>query len=322
MEDTVAEWKASVIKQVGEDNWKRFIEYSREQRMSNYGLKEFSHDPHGLAKLALAKRQAMEKSLTLLKDVDLEPDSLKTIHRKFSKEIDSFLSPAAPKVQRLEIVPESKVPEAILKGKTNPWTIRRPPYDGWAWSYWWGRRGGQNPDLANYVNSMNGSVGHRSYYSNYDAGDFDSFLLDFNTSLGIWYLPSHPGQVEIYIAARCASAHYHVYLDDEFGWSDSGLWMNSYITVNVSPVLADEETSVAWRAHTEGNPNNMTYSNDVIRPNSILFFHFITSDPVPDAWTYISFGTFDHRWEFLNDVSTTSIMRNWWYISSFSLDVL
>jgi len=63
MEDTVAEWKASVIKQVGEDNWKRFIEYSREQRMSNYGLKEFSHDPHGLAKLALAKRQAREKSL-------------------------------------------------------------------------------------------------------------------------------------------------------------------------------------------------------------------------------------------------------------------
>jgi hypothetical protein len=322
-ENVIADWRVAVIKKVGETNWKKFLEYSRSQRRSQYGLKDLSHDPDGLAELSLGKRKARDKSLSLLKDAKLESGGLKRIHRRFAKKIEDLLSPKEPKLHRLEIVPESKVPRGIRVGKTNPWTIRIPPYDGWAWSYSWNRWGGGDPDLVNYLDVASGSVGHRSEYQNYDAGDFDALWLEFDTSVGVWYQPPHAGQVDMWIRARCVKARSSVWLDDEWGWSDSSTWMHSYITVNVSPSMVDEERSESWWSHAWGNPDSTTYVNDWIAPNSVIWFHLVTSDPIPaGAWTYIKVGTYDHHQSVLNDVSTDSLMRNWWYFEELWFDVL
>jgi len=322
-ENLIADWRNTVTEKVGEANWKKFIEYSRNQRESQFGLKDLSHDPDGLAKLASAKSKAREKSLNLLRDAKLEPGSLKPIHRRFAKELDDLLSPTEPKVQRLEIVPESEVPPPIRVGKTNPWTTRRPPYDGWNWSYSWTRWGGHNPDLVSYLDVAAGSIGHRSEYQNYSAGDWDGLWLEFDTSVGVWYWPPHAGQVDMWIKGRCVKSRYSVWLDDEWGWSDSDTWMRSYITVNVSPAIVDEDRSQSWWSHAWGNPDSHTYSSDVIAPNSVLWFHLVTSDPIPaGAWTYIKVGTYDRHTSMLNDVSTDAIMRNWWYVEELWFDVL
>jgi hypothetical protein len=323
VENVIADWKTAVIDKVGEANWKKFIEYSRNQRQSQYGLKDLTYDPDGLAKLDSAKSKARENSLRFLKDATLEPGDLKPIHRRFSKEIDDLLSPTEPRVHGLEIVPESQVPQGIRVRKTNPWTFRAPPYDGWNWSYSWTRWGGHDPDLVNYLNVTSGSIGHRSEYQNYGAGDSDGLWLEFDTSVGVWYWPPHAGQVDLYIKARCVKGRYSVWLDDEWGWSDSSTWMHSYITANVSPAIVDEDRTESWWSHSWGNPDSHTYGGDVIAPDSILWFHLVTSDPIPaGAWTYIKVGTYDYRFAFLNDVSTDAIMRNWWYVEELWFDVL
>jgi hypothetical protein len=322
IEGIKAEWKAAVVKQVGEANWKKFIDYSRAQRMSNYGLKEISHDSDGLAQLSLSKHKAREASLSLLKEVNVEPGDLKSIHRKFSKEIDSLLVSEEPRI-KLEVVPESEVPSGIREGKTNPWTRYVPPYHGSSWYYAWSRGGGFNPDLVNYVNATSGSVGHRSGYSNPDADDWDGLWLDFRTSVGVWYWPPHGGHVVMYIKARCANAGYSVWLDDEMGWSDSRTMMHSYITANVSPSPIDAGTSQIWSFNVSGNPDSTTYSGNAIAPNTVRWFFLRTPDPIPDgAWSVIWVGTRDTHMSQLNDVSTAAVMRNWWYFEELWLEVL
>lgn len=322
-EGLIADWKNAVLDKVGEANWKKFLDYSRNQRESQFGLKDLSHDPDGLDKLASAKRRAREKSLDLLKEAKLGPGGLKSIHRKFSKELNDLLSPEEPKVGRLEMVPESEVPPHVLTGKANPWTIRKPPYDGWNWSYSWTRWGGHDPSLVNYLNVSTGGIGHRSEYQNYSAGDWDGLWLEFDTNVGVWYWPPHAGQVDMWIKARCVKARSSVWLDDEWGWSDSDTWMRSNITVNVSPAIVDEDRSQSWWSHTWGNPDSNTYASDWITANSVLWFHLVTSDAIPSgAWTYIKVGTYDRHTSFLNDVSTDAVMRNWWYAEELWFDVL
>ena len=322
VEEILAEWKLAVIEEVGETNWKKFLEFSKNQRKTNFGLEEITFDPDGLEKLDQAKRFAREKSQDLFKEANFEPGSLKTIHRRYTKQLDDLLKPEKPKVQRLEMVPENQIPEDVFSGKSNPWTIRTPPYDGWAWSYSWTRVGGSDPGLTNYLNVATGSVGHRSNYQNYDAGDLDYLWLDFNTNIGVWYWPPHAGQVDIWIKARCVKSWYNVWLDDEWGWSDSDTWMRGHITVNVSPAIADREISEIWWSHTWGNPDSKTYGGEVIKSNDVKWFHLIATDPIPaNAWTYIKVGTYDMHRSFLNDVSVNTTMRDWWYLEGLWIDV-
>ncbi|MEJ2648382.1 MAG: hypothetical protein P8016_08260 [Sedimentisphaerales bacterium] len=321
-ESILTDWRTAVLKQVGQANWKKFIEYSNAQRQSQYGLKEFCHDPDDLAKLALAKRKARENSMEMLKAAKLEPGGLKSVHRNFAQKMDDLLGPREPKIQRLEMVPESKVPRAVFNGKSNPWTTRKPPFDGWSWAYSWTRWGGYNPNLVNYLNVASGSIGHRSEYQNYSASDWDGLWLEYDTNVGVWYWPPHAGKVNMWIKARCAKTRYSVWLDDEWGWSDSSTWMQSYITVNVSPAMVDEERSQSWWAHVWGNPDSKTYASDLYAPNTVKWFHLV-SDPIPaNAWTYVKVGTYDRHTSFINDVSTDAIMRNWWYIEELWFDVL
>ena len=126
----------------------------------------------------------------------------------------------------------------------------------------------------------------------------------------------------MWIKARCVKARSSVYLDDEWGWSDSSTWMRSYITVNISPAIVDEDRSQSWWSHSWGNPDHSTYAHDWISPNTVMWFHLVSSDPIPSgAWTYIKVGTYDRHTSFLNDVSTDAVMRNWWYFEELWFEV-
>lgn len=317
----LAEWRAAVLDVVGEANWKKFVKFSATQRAGNFGLDEVRFDNDGLAKLAKAKRAQRARSVKLLASANLEPGGLKPIHRRYARQLDQVLRPRVPRKQRLEIVSEDKLPKGIQGHKSNPWTILTPPYAGWAWSYDWTRWGGGGPSLTRYLDSAVGGVGHRSHYWNYSAGDWDGLWLRYDTNVGVWYWPPHAGPVDVWVKARCARAYYNVWLDDEWGWSDSDTWMRSYFTVNVSPAHADEVQTQAWWSHTWGNPDSRTFSGDVIPANAVRWFHLV-SDPIPaNAWSYIQAGTHDSHISIYNDVSTSATMRNWWYIEEIWLDV-
>jgi hypothetical protein len=323
IETLLRDWRTQVIGEVGEENWETFRKFSNSQRLSQYGLaEELEYTPDGLAKLKKAKREATERSLAYIRQANLKSETIKEIHRSFANKFDALLQFPESQGERIEMVPERRVPKAILTRTTNPWTVRTAPYDGWAWSYSWHRWGGHDPTLTNYLDSSTGGVGHRSNYQNYSAGDFDGLWLEFDTSVGVWFWTPSGGQVEMWIKARCASCWYNVWLDDEWGWSDSSTWMRNYLTVNVSPAIEDEDRTQAWSSHTWGSPDDTTYGGNVITPNSVIWFHLTTEQPVPaNAWSYIKVGTYDRHNSYINDVETNAIMRSRWYFEELQFRV-
>ena len=196
-------------------------------------------------------------------------------------------------------------------------TIFQPPFDGWWWKGSWYRFGGNDPQIDIYPDPATGSIGHRSEWGDGDASNADAFTLDYDTSVSVWYKPPKSGVLDIWIIATCGSAHYDIWLDDEWGWSDSDSRMFSHITANVSPVIDDEDRTQIWQADITGNPDNANYIDDPFPPGNVQTFHLTTSQAVAGGvWSMLRVGTYEHRFTFLNDVSTRQLMRNRWFVNA------
>jgi hypothetical protein len=325
VEMTLKAWKEAVTKQVGAAYWERFLDYSREQRSSNYGLKEFSPDPDGFAELAAARRAARDRSLSLLREAKLEPGTIKQINNDFEKELRRILSPSEARVRRIEIVPESSVPREIIEEKTNPWFIKSPPYDGWSWYYDGVTSGGTLVDLQHRVVVeenpflyITGTIGHYSQYANYGASDFDYMDLWITANVGFWYKPTNSGTKEVWIKAQCKKVRSEIWLDDEFGWSSSDTWMDSFLTVDVSSVSGEEGSTKLWWTHAKGAPDSKWYVHNWIKSGDIFWFHF--NVPFPSFWSYFQVGTYDWRTTVVNDVATSQSMENQWLIEQVHIE--
>jgi hypothetical protein len=149
-----------------------------------------------------------------------------------------------------------------------------------------------------------------------DASDDDEFTLDYDTSVSVWYKPPKTGLVDVWIIATCSSANYALWLQDEFGWSDSDTYMSSHITASVSPIVGDEDLLPIWDMDITGNPDDGTYyTDDKYPPGNLQTFHLTTSQAaLGGAWTLVRVGTFDRRQAYMNDVSTSQLMRNHWFV--------
>jgi hypothetical protein len=320
--DLHGRWRDALIGRIGRDTWLQLMTFSRERRETEQRNLRQAPGPEGVPATERARKRAQNDSLTLLEKAGVSREELKKIHAVHAAELDSIASPPRD-TGTLESVPESEVPEDVRLGKGNPWTIYTPPYAGWWWSYSWWRLGGYNPDLYAYIDWSTGAMGHRSDWSDYSASDLDAFSLDYDTQLGVWYRPPKAGRLDVWFRLRSASARSHIWLDDEWGWSDSHSRMWSHLTVNVSPVLADKDEMQIWWAWAKGSPDSKTYQNDWYTPGTVHWFHMTTSAPIPaNSWTLLKVGTYDRRYTWLNDVSTWQMMRNRWYLEELYVDVI
>jgi hypothetical protein len=318
--DVHGRWRSALIARVGEASWREMMEFSRERRRAEPSSQRAAPlDPQAMER---ARGRSQDASREILQRVGVKREDLMRINASHAAELELLAAPA-PSQGTLELVPEEQVPTDVKQGKGNPWTIYTPPFPGWWWSYSWWRFGGKDPELYYYVNPGSGAIGHRSDWYDYSASDLDGFYLDYNTQLGVWYKPSSAGRLDVWFRLQCASARSHIWLDDEWGWSDSHTRMWSHLTVNVSPVLADQDSMQIWWAWAKGNPNSKTYLNDWYTPGQALWFNMKTSAPVPaNIWTLVKVGTYDKRYTWLNDVSTWQMMRNRWFVESLWIDVV
>src|SRR5262245_12297477 len=194
-----------LVEYFGSDKLKQVRAFSRQQRHLRRPT-ELDGDVR-LDSLRGA-REAQAKALLHALDFD------SAARRGFS---DSFLQearqigqvPAQATGSKLYRVGEDQVPKEIRERKTNPWTLRVPPYDGWAWHYKWHLTGdGDYPVLANYLDGVNGSLGQSVQYLDSDAGNYDYFDCGFRTSQGVFFMPSRVGQVELWIELQCLRSDY------------------------------------------------------------------------------------------------------------------
>ena len=308
---------------IGSANLKRFREFSRTERASNYGLGSLAHDERAPARLAAARRASTAQAAKLMQEANLKPSDLRPLNSALLQRVSEINARTSRGKGHLEVVSEAQVPARVLKG--NPYTVRKPPFDGWEWWYsWWWDGFGDDPEFIHYTNSQSGSVGHRSQWEVWDAGGWDFYTLSVYSSVGFWLKPAKAGKLDLWIKNRCGGARYKVYWYDEAGWSDFGDNMFSSWTVNLSSGTSDEDETPMWEMHFNGpNDEEKTLSGDIVPPNTVGWLHMTTSDAIPaNVWTYVKIGTYDTHQMLSDDVSLDSIMKNRWYFEEVHYDTL
>jgi len=323
-------FRDAVGRQLGADTSRRFAEFSRQQREALRALLRTGASD----KRRAAAQEARDRSLHLMSEARVDREKLRGLYGDFKKELTRIVRPDRASSPLLTRVPLHETPQpvrdiitvggdGIHADSSGGLTIFTPPFSGWWWKGNWWRSGGDDPQIDIYPDPSTGSIGHRSEWSDGDASDADVFTLDYDTSISVWYKPPKSGVLDVWIWATCSSAHYDIYLDDEFGWSDSDTYMQSHLTANVSPVIGDEDRTENWQTHFSGSPDGATYVDDPFPPANVQTFHLTTTQALAGGvWSMLRVGTYDHRFTFLNDVSTRQLMRNRWFVNAIFVRTL
>ena len=317
-------FRQEVGRLISPDTARRLREFSRHERDA---LRAMLRSGDAAKRLAAA-RNAREQSLRLMSELGVSREKLRDMYGSFKAELAQIVRPERAASRALTKVSLKDVPQPVRDGvmsgdfkmsttTADGLTIFTPPYDGWWWKGSWWRSGGDDPSIDIYPDPSTGSIGHRSEWYNGDASDADAFTLDYDTSVSVWYKPPKSGVLDVHILATCGSSRYDIYLEDEWGWSDSDSYMQSYLTANVSPVIDDEDRTENWRTHIGGSPDGDSYVDEPFPPGNVQMFHLTTSQALAGGvWSMLRVGTYEHRFTFLNDVSTRQLMRNRWFVNA------
>jgi hypothetical protein len=307
VEELRERWRAALKKHVGADHWQAMRAFVRRHREELAAA-----GPRGQAEL---KKQAWEESLKLLDRAGTSPDEIKRVSLVFKQDLDRLLSPALSGKSQLDVVPLDHVPNDIIAMSSSALSVFEPPFAGWWWHWNFFHSGGEVPTAETYTDSGLGSIGIRSDWADHDASDIDIGCVTADTQLDLWYKPPSTGFLDIWITTTCASADSSIWLENEFGWSDSRTQMHSNFTVNVSPVQADEDRHEMWQVDLDTDDDG-TWNDEHYPPANVQWVHMTTSQPVmAGLWTLVKVGTFDNRYTFLNDMSTSQMMRNRWFVN-------
>ncbi len=104
-----------------------------------------------------------EEGEDFLRKLGTKPDALSALNRRFQVRMQKAArQPDERKENQGNAVDVKDVPTPIRKHKTNPWTIRFGPFDGFAWFLWVT----QNSDRLNYISQS----GWEADYTDSEAG--------------------------------------------------------------------------------------------------------------------------------------------------------
>jgi len=316
----MAKWRNEVAKEISPAELRKVTNFIREQREGMYGFKEFQPGSEAAKAFADAKRAAIRKSFSMLAASECDAARLKEIHGKFADELRRELEPPKAESGRLKILPESKIPQSVLMLKTNPWVIRTAPFDGWMSKYYVDNEtdDGKVTDLRSYA-TQDGGIGHRSEYENYDAGDYDWIDIEAETNVGFWHKSKSGGEKQIFIKLGSVRARSWIWLDDEWGFSDSGTWMLSYFRFDIPSIQGSKEDQYAWQINRAGSPDETVY-DDWVYPAGVDIWLSTAKALPPNTWVYITIGTADSHFASINDVSTDQAMRNQWVVKEVLIE--
>ena len=194
--------RASVDRQIGADTWQRLLDYSRKQRMSNFGLEDSGPRQIALDQIVIAKKEpgrVRSNCSTTRRLIGRPPANPRRSPRKTSSETRSFRQESTT----AQGCARGGCSAAIREGRTNPWFVKNLL-----------RRvvlavvgmelGGDIVAVKHNIEiiySLNfpgptsvASSAITLKYENFDAGDFDACNLNVVSEVGFWYHPPQPGQ--------------------------------------------------------------------------------------------------------------------------------
>ena len=228
LEDARASFREALAREINAEAARQLREFSQHQRLALRTLLRAGD----FQKRRETARTTHEQSLRLMAEIGVNRERLRTLYAGFRGEAAGIVQRPAVASRLLTRAAVEAAPQPI-RDRVKSWdfkaspatadglTIFQPPFDGWWWKGSWYRAGGNDPQIDIYPDPATGSIGHRSEWGDGNASDFDAFTLDYDTSVSVWYKPPKSGVLDVWIIATCGSAHYDIWLDDEWGWSDS-----------------------------------------------------------------------------------------------------
>lgn len=123
---------------------------------------------------------------------------------------------------------------------------------------------------------------------------------------------------------RCGSACSDLWLDDEWGWSESrtSVWSDIRLKFSVAPDVQHLDRHAVGTMVRTGNPSSESYHDSWCPAGAVLPFVF-TSDPIPAGiMTCIKVGTWDLLPWRLNDVSADITIEGRWFVDEIRFRVV
>ena len=267
-------------------------------------------------------REQREESQGFLRELGVDINQFRSLTQRAAA-YGQELGPSHPirEGKRVMVILPSDVPQEIRAHKTNPWTVVGPPY-GWAWWYA-GSTDGVTFIPTLYLDAATGLVGNVSFLRDSDASDNDYGHIKYSTTVSFWYQMPAAGLVEVWIEAVARSAHHHLSLINEFGWSDSSVNQHNYLTLNASLGGSTSElqmSEMSW--FTESGYVEGYWDNHYLT-NGGTYWANLKSDPrvifPAGSWLLVEVGTLNFHSCFVNDVEVYSNMDFSWVIKHVSV---
>lgn len=261
-------------------------------------------------------------ALTWLKRNRIELDKMRQAVGDSEKAMAGLMKRPVPKYKGkpIRILRADDVPDAIRQVRTNPWTVRTPPFDGWAWHFH-GWRDGFSFAPTLYLDHAGGFMGNRNYLYDSSASNWDDAYISYHTQLGFWYRMPQTGILEVYVQLQPTEAQHYCSLYDEWGWSGSSVFQYNYVTLQVNNGAPRYSQSSHWweSGYTDGYWNNRYL---VIDPPTSYWHHLYSMESyAKDAWVFVKIGSLSTNSTYANDVSTYSEIDFRWFAKTVQLRV-
>lgn len=311
---------------MGEDKYEEFrAEIDAENREKARILLPPRGPQMSREELRQLQTQRNERGLAFLRKLGVELSELKALNEAHRNSIEQFIPPSPMRDDQIVslILPEN-VPEEIRLGATKApaapaiaWSIYRPPYAGWAWSYSW-YSSGFGVSFDRFLDSNSGLVGSWTYLTDGDAGDSDSAWVDYRTSVGFWYQMPAAGLLDVWIEGQPAKDRHYISLSDEWGWSDSSVAQRNYLTLKGTAGTTSSGVSLAEMSWlTESGYTDGHWDNEYLTIGASYWAHLYSDIAfAAGQWVYVEVGNRNWNQAYANDVSTYSFTDFRWYIKS------
>jgi len=266
--------------------------------------------PHDV--LTAAQDERYRESQQLLRELNISVEDLRSLRRDWRMHQVKLAEPRVVNDAGVRIVAERDVPDDVVRRRTNPWTIKEPPFSVSYWYYDWKTWGSGTLKFGESIHKSTGGIGHWSNYTNYDSGNWDLLYLHITTSLAFWHKPKSGGNTDIWVKLKADVSGYFVNLWNESGWSDSDTHMWSLVAMEVLGVPGTKSQTQLWEYHIYGSDSKY-YADAVAKAPDVVWLHFVKPLP-PGAWSLLRISTVDERHTGTDDVSTNQDMLNRWFI--------
>lgn len=308
------EYRQRLRQLLGDDGYERF----RALHQRSYERPgTLPKQPGSLTKIMALRVEQKRRKHELLMELKVSPEALRSLYRETrTKIVASIPPPPSRDGQILSLLRPFELPSEIREGKANPWTIARPPYSDWSWYHdGWTNGFGFTPTL--FLDQNSGQVGNSNYLWDNNASDFDHSQIEYNASIGFWYLMPVNGRLDIYVEAQADVTTHQLTTIDEWGESDAFSWQENYIVVKADGLAQDpwQKAMTSWFKYDNDNEGSWTY--DYIHHGTTWWAHLQTQNWFPkDSWVRINAGSTSWHRATANDMQVYSDMRFLWFIRS------